>query len=112
MQKQLEALREAMIADYNAFMSEVGDVQSRMRKEYAEGIRFNTGRKYIKVEKGHAKGDQVSVWGFIVNADDDKKFRKGDILKAAGWATPARNKARGNILDGGYSIRWTGPEYL
>lgn len=112
MQEKLEALREAMIADYNTFMGGHNLVQSQMRAAYAEGIRFNAGRKYIKVEKGHAPGGQVSVWGFIVNTDSDKKFRKGDILKAAGWSTPARNKARGNILEGGYSIRWTGPQYL
>ena len=52
------------------------------------------------------------VWGFVVNTDDDKKFRKGDILKAAGWNAPARNKARGNVVDGDYNIQWTGPNYL
>ena len=41
-----------------------------------------------------------------------KKFKKGDILKAAGWNAPARNAARGNILDGGYAINWTGACYL
>ena len=112
MQEQLETLKEAMIADYNAFMTEDTDFQTKMREEYAEGIRFTEGKKYIKVTKGHAVGDQVSVWGFIVNTDGDKKFRKGDILRAAGWATPARNKARGNVFDTNYSIRWTGPSYL
>ena len=44
---------------------------------------------------------------------DDQKFKAGDLLKAASWAAPARNKARGNILKGDYSwVRWTGPEYL
>jgi len=57
-------------------------------------------------------GSQTMVWGFIVNVDDDKKFRKGDILKPAGFNAPARNKPRGNVIDGGYTIRWTGPEYL
>jgi hypothetical protein len=51
------------------------------------------------------------VWGFIVK-EDGGKFRKGDILKAAGWNAPATNSARGNIIDGGYSIQWTGPMYL
>ena len=41
-----------------------------------------------------------------------EKFKKGDLLKAAGWAAPARNAARGNILKGGYVINWTGPLYL
>ena len=73
-------------------------------------ILVQEGSKYIKIVR---KGNQSSVWGFVVKTDNDKIFRKGDILKAAGWAAPARNKARGNILDGDFSwVRWTGPEYL
>ena len=45
---------------------------------------------------------------FVVATDKDAKFKKGDILKAAGWAAPARNFARGNILEGSYAINWTG----
>ena len=68
-------------------------------------IRVTEGKKYIKVIQG------TSVWGFIVK-EDGGKFRKGDILKAAGWNAPAMNQARGNIIDGGYTIQWTGPLYL
>ena len=65
------------------------------------------GKKYIKiVEKGGG------VKAFVVGVDNDKKFKKGDILMAAGWNAPARNAARGNILDGGYAINWTGACYL
>lgn len=73
---------------------------------YDDLLEVSYGKKYIKIIS------ERSVWGFIVNTDDDKKFRKGDILKAAGWNAPARNSARGNILDGGYNIQWTGPLYL
>ena len=76
--------------------------------EFAESLSFEEGRKYIKVTK--KLGTQTMVWGFIMK-DDDSKFKKGDILKAASWAAPARNKARGNIF-GEYRIQWTGPEYL
>jgi hypothetical protein len=65
-------------------------------------ISYNVGSKYIKVVTNN------SVWGFVVNTDNDKKFKKGDILKAAGYAAPARNFPRGNILEGGYTVRWTG----
>ena len=74
--------------------------------EFNAELSVEEGRKYVKVIKGG------SVWGFIVNTENDKKFKLGDILKAAGWAAPARNAARGNILDGGYDIQWTGPNYL
>ena len=66
------------------------------------------GRKYLKVVRND---NQRTVWGFI-QKEDDKKFRAGDILKAASWAAPARNKPRGNVLEGGYRIQWTGPNYL
>ena len=52
------------------------------------------------------------VWGFVVGVDNDPKFKKGDVLKAAGYNTPARNAPRGNVLEGGFNINWTGPEYL
>ena len=45
-------------------------------------------------------------------ATDFKHFKKGDILKAAGYNAPALNSARGNILSGNYAIQWTGPLYL
>ena len=82
---------------------ELTDINEKMIAEFNEKITFKVGNKYIKV---FSEGG--SVWGFVVNTDKDKKFKKGDILKAAGYAAPARNKARGNIVDGGYTIRWTG----
>ena len=83
------------------------EINERMIAEFNEKITYKTGSKYIKV---FTEGG--SVWGFVVNTDNDKKFKKGDILKAAGYAAPARNAARGNIVDGGYTIHWTGPLYL
>ena len=69
-------------------------------------MQVKVGQKYIKIIR------ENSVWGFIVNTDNDKVFKKGDILKAAGWNAPARNAARGHILDDDYYINWTGPLYL
>lgn len=82
------------------------EINKKMIAEFNEKITYKVGTKYIKISAGG------SVWGFVVNTDNDKKFRKGDILKAAGYNAPARNAARGNILDGGYTINWTGPLYL
>lgn len=76
--------------------------------EFLNNLGIDEGRKYLKVTK--KLGSQTMVWGFIMK-EDDGKFKKGDILKAASWSAPARNKARGNIFEQ-YDVRWTGPNYL
>ena len=109
MQNEIEKLIEDINADYYEWQSRGGprtEIQAKMYDEFVQALRVEEGRKYIKIIK------QGSVWGFIQKADDAKGFRKGDILMAAGYNAPARNRARGNILDGGYTIRWTGPLYL
>ena len=99
----LSKMKTAMIEDYNNFMPD----NKRMCDEYAEKLTISYGKKYIKIfEKGGG------VKAFVVGVEDDKKFKKGDILMAASWAAPARNGARGNILDGEYPINWTGACYL
>ena len=95
----------AMKKDYYGWGNRLGEsaTKKKMYVEFCENLTYSKGSKYIKV---FAKSGGVKA--FIVNTDKDKKFKKGDILKPAGWAAPARNFARGNILDGGYEIRWTG----
>ena len=111
MVEALSFMETAMIEDYNSFMGRDDEIRAAMRLEFATGIEMKYGSKYIKIITGK-HGGNTSVWGFVVNTDNDKKFKKGDLLKAAGWAAPARNGARGNILEGGYPINWTGPLYL
>lgn len=112
MNTELNTLLENIKADYAGWqkmgVSDKADDDTKqfMRNKFNDELRYEEGRKYIKVITG------TSVWGFIVKTNTDKQFRQGDILKAASWAQPARNEARGNILDGGYEIRWTGPLYL
>jgi len=113
MQAQIERLIEDIKSDYRTHMSRVDSkshTSKTMIQEFEEGVSVSQGRKYIKIL--HKLGTQTMVWGFVVNTDTDKKFRRGDILKPAGFNAPARNQPRGNILDGDYSIRWTGPLYL
>ena len=83
-------------------------VNDTMKAEFVDEWVVKPGSKYIKILRNNGG----SAWGFVVNTDNDKKFKKGDILKCAGWSAPARNAARGNVLDGNYPINWTGPLYL
>jgi len=104
----LGKMKAAMIEDYAKFMPpSKSDISAKMNAEYAENFTITYGTKYIKITE---KGGGVKA--FVVGVDNDKKFKKGDILMAAGYNAPARNKARGNILDGGYPINWTGACYL
>ena len=66
---------------------------------------YKVGQKYIKVTRDRG------VFGFVM-MQDYKHFKRGDVLKAAGYNKPALNAPRGNVLEGNYPIRWTGPLYL
>ena len=68
-------------------------------------IKVSMGKKYIKIIK------DTGVFAFVMK-EDSGKFKKGDILKAAGYNKPALNSARGNVLNGNYYIQWTGPLYM
>ena len=96
-------------ADYVSWTTDKnGNVSDYSKEEIANWDNKTTvkkGQKYIKIV--HDRG----VFAFIV-INDFKHFKKGDILKAAGYNAPALNSARGNVLSGNYSIQWTGPLYL
>ena len=78
-------------------------IKDDMISEYNREISYSDGSKYVKIITGN------SVWGVVVRVHNDKKFRFGDILKPAGWKTPARNFARGNVIDGNFGgVSWTG----
>ena len=78
-------------------------IKDDMISEYNREISYSDGSKYVKIITGN------SVWGCVVRVHNDKKFRFGDILKPAGWKTPARNFARGNVIDGNFGgVSWTG----
>lgn len=62
------------------------------------------GKSYIRLiianhdkETGVKFENSGSAYGFIVLNENDKKFEKGDLLKASSWKAPARNFKRGNV---------------
>jgi len=100
-------MKSAMVEDYKSFTPPTeSDITAKMNEEYVNSFEVKYGSKYIKILSNH------SATAFIVATDEDKKFKKGDILMAASYAAPARNAMRGNVLDGNYPINWTGPIYL
>jgi len=106
----LDTYLTKIVDDYSAWMHRTCTTVSKEYwkdpapriKEFAEAVELKFGTKYIKILSGG------SAHSFIVNTDKDKKFKRGDILMAASWSAPARNKPRGNIYDDTYRVRWTG----
>jgi hypothetical protein len=89
-------------ADYNKWNT------SNPRQHAASlDVTFERGRKFIKVVK--KSYSSPSVHSFIC-IQAHGKFQFGDILKAASWGQPAKNFARGNVLNPkSYADhRWTG----
>ena len=102
--KAMDRLVENIHKDYQGWSSRI---------EYSSGVEkvditIKTGRKFIKIIRDN------SVWGFVAKADGTHKgvpMKMGDVLKAAGWASPAKH-TRGNIFDNNQDyFRWTGPDY-
>ena len=105
----IEVLVDAIKTDYRDWTlrdsDEYTEINIKMINEFESGLEVKEGQKYFKVV--NTRG---GVWGFVVKNNDDK-FKAGDILRAASYNAPTRNKARGNVLDG-FSVCWTGPKYL
>ena len=86
----------------------------RTSEEFRARFMIKPGQKYIKIgrKSDHTMVEWVKFGVSLLVLILIRKFKKGDVLKAAGFNAPARNAPRGNVLDGGFSIRWTGPLYL
>ena len=121
MRHEIEKVLESMKNDYKRWhmasrtvhknaeeFARAIDIRESMIEEYNNGLEVTEGSRYWKIISNDRGGGR-SVKGFIAKAGD-KKFMEGDLLKAAGWASPARNFARGNVLSGKGvdSVRWTG----
>ena len=121
MRNEIEKVLEAMREDYKKWtmmtrkvhqnvvdFNRAIDIREEMTENYCNGLEVTEGSRYWKITGTSGSGTSRSVKGFIVKAGD-KKFLEGDMLKAAGWAAPARNFARGNVLEGDlHGVRWTG----
>ena len=74
-------------------------------EQWDNKTKVSEGKKYIKIVQ------DTGVFACVMK-EDSGRFKKGDILKAAGYNKPALNSPRGNVLKGDYQIQWTGPLYL
>ena len=95
-------------SDYERWSSKSDGMSEWSKEQVAQWdnkTKISQGKKYIKIVQ------DTGVFCFIVK-EDFKHFKKGDVLKAAGYNAPALNSARGNVLAGNYPIQWTGPLYL
>jgi len=109
MTQKIEKLFDAITKDYEDWARRA-NIKRRTAQDFRDSLGVIVGNKYIKVTEN---GNQMRVWGFVVNTETDKKFKFGDILMAAGWKAPARNTARGNVMTEEFSaVQWTGPAYL
>ena len=121
MRNEIEKVLETMREDYKRWsmmtrtvhqnveeFNRAIEIREEMTEEYCKGLEVTEGSRYWKIISNDRGGGR-SVKGFVAKAGD-KKFREGDLLKPAGWAAPARNFARGNVLDGTGlgNARWTG----
>jgi len=105
MNEAIAKLIDTAVAEYSNWLKGSGFYKPESVEKFRNEFSVKNGSKYTKIIR------DGSAWAFIVNTDTDKKFRRGDILKSASWAAPARNRSRGNIY-GEYVVRWTGPLYL
>ena len=117
-QDGIKNLIKAANADYCDSTSYDGsktktDIRLEMEEKFKNGWTIKDGKKYIGIYK--TQGNQQSIWGGVVKEDSaNGLLKKGDILKAAGYGTYTMVGAgrRGNVLEGNFSVSWTGANYL
>ena len=113
-QDGIKNLIKAANADYcdrNSYdgSKEKTETRTKMEEQFVNGWTIKEGKKYIGIYK--TLGNQQSIWGGVVK-EDGGRFKKGDILKAAGYGKYAMNAPRGNVLEGNFPVVWTGANYL
>lgn len=101
-------INEDIKSDINKFLDKLN--KQFPEQEYTTDFK---GGKYARiVQQSRKYSGNRSAWGFVAMEDNPSKgFKKGDLLKAAGFNTPAKG-ARGNILDGTAKYDKWSPVYL
>ena len=56
----------------------LGGYTHRTKEDFRKEFMIKEGQKYIKIgrKSDHSSGRMGQVWGFVVNTDSDKKFKK------------------------------------
>jgi hypothetical protein len=108
-----ESVNESIVNE--DIKSDINKFLDKLNKEFPEQ-EYTTdfkGGKYARiVQQSRKYSGNRSAWGFVAMEDNPSKgFKKGDLLKAAGFNTPAKG-ARGNILDGTAKYDKWSPVYL
>ena len=102
----------AALDDYADYLKANYNARGYSRPDRQLTVEFDMGSKFIKVIVGHTNDTSRSSHSFIVLGEykgAKNTFKHGDILKSASWRAPAKNFARGNILENDYgTISWAG----
>ena len=89
----IKTLIESAITDYKKRYGDGlnTDIGKKMVGDFINGFVVKSGVKYVKIMSGNGGTVGGSCWGFVKEEMKTKKFKKGDILKPAGWNKPATN---------------------
>ena len=110
MKEALEKYKGKIVDDYHSWSCvKKTPIEDNPRVlEFKKGLEMKETRHYFKFLT--ANGSSKSVHSFIVKEDKvirGKEWKKGVILMAASFQSPALNFIRGNIFKD-YEIRWVG----
>ena len=117
MNKELKVLVEKLCEDLTSALH-TQRFEHTHRCDYSQLFRRSKIHSYFL---GREMVLMRSAWGFINKKEFQKgatgiTFKEGDVLKCAGWKTPALNAPRGNLFNGydinPNSMRLYGPDYL
>ena len=85
-----------------AFQSFLASLNSQVSPSYSINIDIKEGAKYARIERTLIANQGRSCYGFLVLENNTTKtlgtVKRGDLLKGAGWAAPAKN-VRGNLFN-------------